>query len=299
MPSSVDIPWAVVEISHQAEDSPWLEFQLTNSGHEGWEVLQEYPKTIWRLYLPKTSDLELRFQSLKDQLAPWTNEVTEVAEIRDEDWSENWKAFYHPLLVGRSLLICPSWEKPSPDLSAGRQLIRLDPGSAFGTGYHESTRLCLEHLERLSDSGQLANRAILDYGTGSGILSIGALLLGASQAFAVDRDPLSVLIARENLGVNGFEAPQAEVSQAEYPQPSETFGPYPVVVANLTADILVGLAPRLRAVVGRHLVLGGIVEKRQQKVLDAFTGLRGKLENTLQENDWVSFHFTFQGESES
>ena len=296
MPSLVDLPWLVLDIEHQPEDSAWVEGVLESHGFEGWEIQRELPDVLWRLYFPLEGEHESRLATLRADLEGVGAKVQTCGEIRDEDWAENWKEFYHPFAVGERLVVAPSWEEPPAEMAAGRTVLRIDPGSAFGTGYHESTRLCLLGLESLLDDPDWGKGSLLDYGTGSGILAIGALLLGCPKVIATDRDPVSVKVARVNLELNGFTHAAFRVEETDVPKPP---GPddlangarYPFVVANLTADILSLLCQKLVAVADRHILLGGIVEKRAQRVIDAFTLAGCTLVTKRQENDWVSYHF--------
>lgn len=296
MPSLVDLPWLVLDIEHKPEDSPWVESVLESHGFEGWEVHREVPDVHWRLYFPLEGEHESRLAALRSDLEDVGASVQANGEIRDEDWAENWKEFYHPFAVGEKLVVAPSWEEPPAEMSQGRTVLRIDPGSAFGTGYHESTRLCLLGLEGLLDDPQWGQGGLLDYGTGSGILAIGALLLGCPKVIATDRDPVSVKVARVNLELNGFDATRFRVEETDVPKPpgpdDMTDGPrYPFLVANLTADILSLLCHKLVAVAGRHILLGGIVQQRAQRVVDAFTAEGCTMVAKRQENDWVSYHF--------
>lgn len=286
----------MLDISHPPDDSPWMEQALNSFGFEGWEVHQEFPETKWRLYFPLDGAHETRLQELRDTLQGLGAKLSEAGQIRDEDWAENWKEFYHPLPVGDRLVITPSWEEPTPEQRAGRKVLRLDPGSAFGTGYHETTRLCLGTLEGLVSDPRWGSGRLLDYGTGSGILAIGALLLGISRVHAADRDPVAVKVAGINLAENGIDPSRYSLAQSDVPEvPDE--GPYPFVVANLTADILVQLCQPLLKTVSDHLVLSGIVEKRAHKVLRAYTEAGGRLVSQKQENEWICYHFRFGSES--
>lgn len=296
MPSSVDLPWLALEIEHQPDDSPWIEGVLESHGFEGWEIHREIPDVHWRLYFPLEGQHEKRLAQLRADLEAAGATIAISGEIRDQDWAENWKEFYHPFVVGERLLVAPSWEDAPPEMAAGRTVLRIDPGSAFGTGYHESTRLCLLGLEALLEDPEWGRGSLLDYGTGSGILAIGALLLGCPKVIAVDRDPVSVKVASVNLELNGFDTSRYRVEESDVPKPpgSDDLANgrrYPFVVANLTADILSLLSHRLVAVAERHILLGGIVDKRAQRVIDAFEAEGCKLITKRQENDWVSFHF--------
>jgi ribosomal protein L11 methyltransferase len=294
--SRSDQPWLILDLEHAEEDCPWVEQALVHRGLEGWEVHQEYPVAKWRLYFPLEGSHQERLAELKMALELVRSQVTENGFIRDEDWAENWKEFYHPFQVGSRLVICPSWESPDQEMCVGREVIQLDPGSAFGTGYHESSRLCLQLLEGLESDQEWSRATLLDYGTGSGILAIGALHLGCKRVVASDRDPLAVSVARSNLEINGFPEERYSVRLNDVPQPDpeEENGRYRFVVANLTADILAQLSTPLAAIADRHLILSGIVEKRAQKVVDAYTRAGGKRIAQLQENDWVAYHFLFE-----
>jgi ribosomal protein L11 methyltransferase len=183
--------------------------------------------------------------------------------LSDEDWSESWKANYHPLPVTPRLWICPSWLAP-PDPSA--VTIILDPGLAFGTGDHPTTFLCLEWLAAQT----LAGRTVLDYGCGSGILAIAALKLGAAHAWAVDIDPQAVGITRENAARNGVLA-RLSVGDPDSLPPDLRAD---VVIANILARPLVELAPVLTARVARpggRLALSGMLEDQRILVEAAYT----------------------------
>lgn len=290
-------PWLILDLAHSEEDAPWVGQALIERGLEGWEVHQEVPSVKWRLYFPlEGHDHIQRLEELKATLGDLGSEVVENGQIKDEDWAENWKEFYHPFPIGEKLVISPSWEDPDPEMASGRKVIRLDPGSAFGTGYHESTRLCLQLLEEVLEDPKWGRETLLDYGTGSGILGIGALHLGCPQVVCADRDPIAVSVAGINLKENGFSESQYQVFRHDVPEgnPAADDGRYEFVMANLTADILAQLSVPLSGVVGKHLILGGIVEKRSGKVVDAYTGQGGRLVKRLQENDWVAYHFVFE-----
>ncbi len=297
-----NIPWLILDIEHKSEESPWIEHVLTSHGFEGWEVHRELPDVHWRLYFPLEGEHSSRLDTLRAELSSAGASVKESGQIRDEDWAENWKEFYHPFAVGEKLVVAPSWEEPPAAMAVGRKILRIDPGSAFGTGYHESTRLCLLGLESLIQDSLWGKAPLLDYGTGSGILAIGALLLGCPKVVAMDRDPVAVSVAKVNFIVNEFTESQFRVEQSDVPkppgpddiapEPGQTVSRYPFLVANLTADILAQLCPQIVEVADRHILLGGIVEKRAQRVMDAFLGEGCELVSQRRENDWVSYHFT-------
>jgi ribosomal protein L11 methyltransferase len=183
--------------------------------------------------------------------------------VREEDWANNWKKYFKPLPVGEKLLICPSWE--TADNPDGRKLLSIDPGMAFGTGGHDTTRLVLETLERHVTDGC----DFLDIGCGSGILSIAACLLGAGSAFGVDIDALAVRTAKENGELNGLSEPKYTIIKGDLAK--DVTGKYPVIAANIVADAIIALSPAVPALLadGGVYITSGIIDTREGDVLAA------------------------------
>ena len=183
--------------------------------------------------------------------------------VREEDWANNWKKYFKPLPVGEKLLICPSWE--TADNPDGRKLLSIDPGMAFGTGGHDTTRLVLETLERHITDGC----DFLDIGCGSGILSIAACLLGAGSALGVDIDALAVRTAKENGELNGLTEPKYIILKGDLAK--DVSGKYPVIAANIVADAIIALSPAVPALLadGGVYITSGIIDTREQDVLAA------------------------------
>ncbi len=197
------------------------------------------------------------------------------------DWRDRWRRFYRPLRVSRRLGVCPSWEKwPGPE--EGICVIRVDPGRAFGTGSHETTRLCLRLIDDLLADRQVAR--MLDVGCGSGILSIAAALLGVSRVIALDVDPWATEASRENALRNGV-APRIRVVRGDV---RCLRGTYPVVVANILFPVLAGTAPELarRVEPGGYLVLSGFLapELKPMERIYRARGLHPAGEST--EGEW-------------
>lgn len=190
------------------------------------------------------------------------------SEVDESDWAEEWKRFYHPMRVGR-LLVQPSWEE-ARDTGPDDLVITLDPGRAFGTGQHETTRLCLAALDRLVRSGD----AVLDVGTGSGILALAAARLGSSRVDALDTDPVAVAATRENAGRNGL-AESIEVAEgslgAAWPWQREARGGYDVVVMNIALVVVTELLPDAAAALwpGGALVASGFLAEAAPEVAEA------------------------------
>ena len=184
-------------------------------------------------------------------------------QVNEEDWANNWKKYFKPLPVGEKLLICPSWEQT--DNPEGRAILSIDPGMAFGTGGHDTTRLVLETLEQYITPGC----DFLDIGCGSGILSIAACLLGAGSALGIDIDALAVKTAIENGELNGLTAPKYEIRLGDLAR--DVAGKYPVIAANIVADAIIMLSPAVPALLaeGGVYIVSGIIDTREQDVLDA------------------------------
>lgn len=274
--------WLELEVRAASEQSPFLEAGLEAAGFEGWVVERQDQELVLVLYLPREGDWEGRLLRLRQVVSECGGSSSQRGLVRDEDWAENWKAFYHPFRVGKGLLVCPSWELQEPEPHEVRLV--LDPGAAFGTGYHETTRLCLELLEE--SVRQLKPDGCLDYGTGSGILALAALKLGVPRVLAVDFDPVAVRVARENLALNGVDA-AAEVLEAKVPPPGKSF---PLVTANLTAAVLCRLADNLYQAVtspGR-LIAGGIISESASEVVERFETLGMELLERREAGDWVA-----------
>ncbi len=284
MPSSVEsagTDWLEVELQADPAVASELDVLLTGSDLGGWVVEAEEPRLRWVVYLPQEAGWQDRLQRLVASAAELGVDSRVRGSVADEDWAECWKQFYHPRKIGRTLVVCPSWEAYQP--AAAERVLILDPGMAFGTGYHASTALCMELLEEHLLESPVDR--VLDVGIGSGILSISALLLGAGQVLGVDNDPVAVRVARENLQRNGL-AERSEVRLGDGPPE----GPYDLVLANLVARMLVEKAVELaRAVAPQgRLVAGGIVAERRDEVVQAFLDQGLELESAVERESWVA-----------
>jgi ribosomal protein L11 methyltransferase len=204
--------------------------------------------------------------------------------VHEADWAEAWKAYFPVLRVGRRLVIEPTWRRHRA--APGDVVISLDPGMAFGTGLHPTTRLCLEGLERLADDGRMKRARVLDVGCGSGILAIAALKLGAVSAMGVDTDPIAVESTLANARRNGL-ARRLRASEGSVPtgQPEVD-----VVLANLIAGVLVQLAAPLRGALrpGGTLLASGIFVDREDEVRRAFDGAGLEVAARLAEGEWLA-----------
>lgn len=204
-------------------------------------------------------------------------------ECKNEDWENNWKQYFHPIPVGKKLLIRPTWED---EFEAGeRKVLNIEPGLAFGTGTHETTRLCLETLENYISE----DTTVLDIGCGSGILSIAALLLGAKQVTGVDIDALAVKTAIENGEANGFSEPEYKILQGNLTD--KVSGKFDVVVANIVADVIILFCKDVASFMKDDAVFitSGIIDTREQDVIDAFEKYGFKIQARHTEGGWVCF----------
>lgn len=205
----------------------------------------------------------------------------ETGQVSEEDWSTAWKKYYHPTKVGEQLVVVPCWEQYRA--APGEVVVTLDPGMAFGTGTHETTRLCM----RLLEGCVTRETALLDIGTGSGILAITALLLGAKSAVGVDIDELATKVAGENAGLNGV-ADRLTLLCGDLTE--QVTGSFDVVCANIVADVIIRLSGDVTRFMkpGGILLCSGIIDERCGEVEAALTEAGLTIEEVLTENGWAA-----------
>lgn len=203
-------------------------------------------------------------------------------ETENTDWENEWKKYYHPIAAGERLVIVPAWQDYDP--AAEEVIVRIDPGLAFGTGTHESTRLCLGLIEQYLRAGD----AVLDVGTGSGILAIAAKKLGAAQVRGLDIDPVAVRSAGENALMNGVEI---EFETAEI---AGEKGSFQLIVANIVADVILSIAPDAfkRLSPGGLLIASGIIREREGEVAEALRAVGFTQVESRAEGEWCALCFT-------
>ena len=206
--------------------------------------------------------------------------TVETEGIEQEDWQNGWRKYYHPLEIGRRLAVVPSWQ----EYDTARVKLLLDPGLAFGTGGHETTSLCLEALDELVQGGE----RMLDIGTGSGILAIAALKLGAASAEGVDIDPVAVRTAVENAALNQVEDRFSGLVGNLSDQAS---GTYQIITANIVANAIISLSPAVPGLLaeGGHFIASGIIDTRADEVEEALRAAGLAVAARKEKRGWVCF----------
>ena len=229
----------------------------------------------------------------RQQLANYTRELGfeyTVTPLLEDDWAYSWQKYYQPLEIGTRLYVVPEWmrDQPVPD---GRVPLYLNPGLTFGTGSHASTQLCLEGVEEHTAPGL----PVLDLGCGSGILSIAALVLGASQAAAVDIDPKAVDVAYENAALNGIGKDRYLVRAGDVISDAALVRElaqtrYHLVLANIVADVIIPLSARVPELLDRDglFLCSGIIDTRAQEVADALARNGLRVTRRREKNGWVA-----------
>jgi ribosomal protein L11 methyltransferase len=253
-------------------------------------VIEEW--TALRAFFPPGTDAATLRSGLRDYLdalvalgLPGVAPRIAVAPLPDEPWADAWRVHFRPVPVGRSLIVCPPWEATEPALASGRRVLLIEPGRAFGTGSHGSTRGCLELLERALD-GDAVSRA-LDVGCGSGILAIAAARLGVSRVDAIDVDPDAVTATEENARRNAVaDRVRAGVAAVD----AWTGPPAPLVLANLLGAAHLTLAPTLTGLTtpGGTLIAGGLLVHEVPAVVGAFVAAGCWLDEVAEHEEWAA-----------
>ena len=264
------------------------------------DILPEGPEDDGVAYIsfylePEDDQAEMlrKVQEGLDEIRSWGVDVGEAtitaSETEDKDWINNWKEFFHQFYVD-DILIKPSWEEVSPT-DRDKLLIQIDPGTAFGTGMHETTQLCIRQLRKYLTP----ETVLLDVGTGSGILSIISLKLGAKRAVGTDLDPCALEAVKENIEVNGidpasFEMMIGNIITEKEVQDRVGYGCYDIVVANILAEVLVPLTPVILAQLkpGGIYITSGIIDDKEALVVQTVKDCGLTVLEVAHQGEWVS-----------
>ncbi len=259
-------------------------------------LLREDGDVLVRVYLAQNEQGQIQkegivagIERMRGENQDWMGSLEIEYSVSDEkDWENNWKQYFHPLPIGEKFLVVPSWEKIDGE---GRVVIEIDPASSFGTGRHETTYLCLEAVEKLSPE----NKNVLDMGCGSGILGIGAALLGAEHIDAVDIDMVASRIAEENAVKNNLPQGKMDVFCGNVLTDEDFWNKfannkYDIILANIVADIISDMLLLFDACLNKdgRLVCSGIISPRKEFVLEALERNGFVVEELKEKNDWVA-----------
>jgi len=286
-----------VEIARVAETAATTQLWAMNT--TGLEVSEDAADFVTlRAYFDAPPDVDKLRQNILNNLKlidlpEFALRRVEASTIADQDWMTEWKKGWEPLLIGQRLVIAPSWkldQVPQLTDAAGRIIIQIDPGMAFGTGTHETTRGCLELLEHYWPL-ETESASLLDVGTGTGILAIAAIKLQpGARVTAFDVDPEAIEVARENAEINGVaDALEIEVNKLSSYAGQE----FDVVLANLTADVIIPLAAGFPAAMKPQgvLIVSGILREQGDDVKSALTAQQFHLIEEKPDGEWVTMAF--------
>ena len=302
-----DLKWLELSVSAPPEFVEPLSHIFYRYGHGGVALEQQggfnpdegetASETAWvtlKTYLPinESTDERRNLIDVGVRLVAHVGPVTElVARTVDEDeWQNSWKEHFHVLRVGRRLVVKPTWREYDPRPTD--VVIVLDPGMAFGTGHHPTTRSCLEQLERLVAPGA----SVLDFGCGSGILSIAASKLGASSVLGVEADSSAVRVAKQNARENGVQH-NVLVVEGTLPRPEARPGAFDVAVANISAKVVSEASTELVKAVkpGGVVIASGIILDNKAVVERSMAAAGAALADTIVDGDWVTLVYSTGG----
>ena len=300
MLSALDIDGVIID-----DETDFQDFLENN--HQYWDYVDEdlekamAGKSRITFYLlandngyGKLGEVRVALQKLKESRDDCGTLLLSMENIQDANWETSWKKYYKPLEIGDRLLVVPQWETEDPKVRASSRVpLILDPGLTFGTGSHATTRLCLTALEKAIQGGE----RVLDLGCG--ILSIAALRLGAAEATAVDIDDKCLTVAYDNAALNGIGKDTYTVKVGnvltDEAMRAELGGGYQIVLANIVADVIIGLAPMVRSMMasGGLFLCSGIIDTRAEEVADKLRAAGLEIAETRSAEGWYAYtcHF--------
>ena len=278
---SVTVPYGIyIEDYSNLEAEAW---EIANIDLIDEDLLKkDRTKGIVHIYIAQDANPMEAVSFIEGRLQAEKIEYTlELVNCKKEDWENNWKQYFKPVKVGNKLLIHPVW---IDDYDAeGRKVLHLEPGIAFGTGTHETTRLCMEALEEYVKE----DTVMLDVGCGSGILSVAGMLLGAKSVVGVDIDPLAVKVAKENGALNGLKEPAFTMLQGNLTD--RISGRYSVVTANIVADAIIALTPQIKRFLlpDAIYIVSGIIDTRADEVSAVLRDNGFRILKRYEDGGWV------------
>ena len=311
--------WNKITIDTTVEATDMISYELAELGIEGIEVEDHVPLTMEErkkmyvdllpdeiapndgtakisCYIDPDEDIEALSmkisQMLKEvgQFLDVEAATLSFGETEDKDWINNWKQFFKPFRLDDSIIIKPTWETVN-DRREGDIIVEIDPGTAFGTGSHETTRLCISQIKRFLKPGD----KVLDLGCGSGILSIIALKLGAGKVVGTDIDPNAIIATKENLAVNHIEEGsmipyEGNLLEDEALCEKIGEGQYDIVVANILADVIIPLSSIARRFMkeGAYFITSGIINTKEEEVKEAMVKNGFEIVDIIPMGEWVS-----------
>lgn len=271
---------------------------LKNNEQLSWDYIDESLRTTEesiqiKAYYPEHEDTQLKIEEIRSAILNIREYIDigealiEIKTVCDEDWANEWKKHYKPFKIGSRITIKPSWEH-IPEEDEGI-IVELDPGMAFGTGTHESTRMCLELLDKYIQEGD----EVLDIGCGSGILSVAAAKLGASKVFAIDIDPVAVRVTQENIEKNNImhlvKAQKSVLEEIEVHN-------YDIIVANIVADVIISISKEIKPFLKTKSVyiVSGIIKDRALEVKNKFEEEGLKIIEEKSDGEWLAMAVTLK-----
>lgn len=283
--------WWEIKVNHLPELEETISWRLQEFGCRGTAVLKEDDKWCIKGYVPSLTiaplDLSALTLWLQQDFTLAGMDLPQVSWrlINNEDWSSSWKKHWQPMEIGERFLVYPAWFEP--EARGARLIIRLDPGSAFGTGVHATTQLCLESLEMRFDDNENPDITIADIGCGSGILSIGARLLGSKKVIATDIDALAVKATKENSALNHID--DITVFQGSLEEVKEKYGQiFDGVVCNILAEVIKNLIPDFASIVkeGGWIALSGILVEQSSEISDLLVEYGWTVATVWKKDNW-------------